>query len=95
MEAELEAEAPGAIALLGVGAAGEEAANTEMVSGRVLPWLQDTADANVWVAWQVTYRDVFVLDAKGEVRFVYNLTDNDLAKPGNYHALKTMLLDVR
>jgi hypothetical protein len=75
--------------------AGGEAANAQMTAGRVLPWLQDTAAADVWGSWKVTFRDVVVLDASGKVRFVYNLTDHDLHLAANYQSLKAQLLNAR
>lgn len=78
-----------------MGLAGGEATNAQMTAGRVLPWLQDTAAADVWGSWKVTFRDVVVLDASGKVRFVYNVTDNDLRLAVNYQALKTKLQEAR
>lgn len=95
MEKELAAEAPGAIDLVGVNAAGQESGNALMVDGRVLPWLQDTAAVNAWAAWQVTWRDVIIVDAASDRRAVYNLTEHDLSVPANYAALKQLLLDAR
>ncbi|MHB8873184.1 MAG: hypothetical protein ACYC8T_05805 [Myxococcaceae bacterium] len=92
---ELEGEAPGAISLLGVNAAGEESGNEQAVSGAILPLLQDTPETHAWSSWQVSYRDVVVLDARNEVRSVLNLTEHDLKKPENYAALKRLLLEAR
>jgi len=63
----------------------------EMCNGRDLPFLQDSDSTNVWTAWQVTERDVFVLDAENKVVTVYNLTQHDLGDPVNYQTLKTIL----
>lgn len=62
-----------------------------MTTGRDLPWTQDTVVENVWVDWQVAYRDVIVLDVDNIPVAVYNLTSNDLANPANYAALKQIL----
>jgi hypothetical protein len=80
------------IRILGVNAAGEESDNAIICAGRVLPWLQDTPQARVWDAWQVTWRDVVVLDGDNRVILVYNLTDHDLSSPANYAELKSSLL---
>ena len=54
-----------------------------------LPLLQD--EANVWSDWNVTYRDVVILDGNNEAVDVYNLTENDLSDPDNYAALAALL----
>ena len=67
--------------------------NAEMYAGRILPWLQDTAEQRVWQdKWQVTSRDVVVLDAENRKVAVFNCTTHNLADPGNYEALKAILL---
>lgn len=95
MQGELDAVAPGAVALLAVNGAGYESGNDGFVMGKTMPLLQDTAQVNAWAAWQVTYRDVVVLDAEGKQRAVYNLTTNDLSVPANFAALRQLLLDAR
>jgi len=96
MQTELEAAAPGEIAILGVNEAGQEASNDLMIAGRTLPWLQDTPLVNVWtLLWQVEYRDVRILDREGKVRAVYNLTAHDLSEPANFATLKQLMLDAR
>jgi hypothetical protein len=95
MQTELEREAPGTIVLLSVNAVGFEAGNADFVTGKTTPLLQDTQAVNAWSQWQVTYRDVVVLDAQGRRRDVFNLTTNDLAVPANFSTLKSMLLDAR
>lgn len=95
MQKELEAEAPGAIRLLGVNGIGLEADNATMTNGRVLPWLQDVAGVDVWTKWGVTYRDVVILDATGTVRGAYNLTVHDLNVAANRDELKAQLKAAR
>lgn len=58
----------------------------------MLPWLQDTAEANVWVSWNVAYRDVWVLDGENKLVAVYNVTEHNLADAANYQALKDILI---
>jgi hypothetical protein len=92
MQNELETENPGTIIrLLGCNQIGAEAGNDENCAGRDLPWLQDTIDQHVWTQWQVTYRDVVILDADNIPVDVYNLTTYDLANPANYAELKARL----
>ena len=93
MQAEIAAQiTPRPVHILGVNAVGEDADNALVCAGRTLPWLQDTAAANAWGLWNVTYRDVIILDAENRVYAVYNLTQHDLANAANYQALKSLLL---
>jgi hypothetical protein len=92
MHDELAAESlQQAVDILGVNFPGAESGIPDMCLGRDLPLLQDTTEADVWGAWEVTYRDVFVLDAENRVVTIYNLTDHDLGQPANYEALKGIL----
>ena len=94
MQPELDAAAPPVeIELLGVNRIGSETGNASITSGRTLPWLQDTQQQDVWVDWQVTYRDVVILDEENRRIGVFNLTEHDLADTAQYAALKTMLLE--
>jgi hypothetical protein len=93
MQAEIDAEGAAAVEVLGVNAAGQEAGNATMVAGRALPLLQDVASVDAWGLWDVTARDVVVVDPFGRAHAVYNLTGHDLAVPANYAALKQLLLD--
>jgi hypothetical protein len=79
------------VALLGVNEKHAVSGVQDMCAGRDLPLLQDTAEADVWGSWNVTYRDVIVLDVENHVVTIYNLTDHDLALPANYEALKAIL----
>jgi hypothetical protein len=93
MQAELDQEGyAGQIEILGVNGIGLEAGNATICAGRALPWLQDTAEANVWTTWAVGYRDVWVLDGENKPLSVYNLTQHNLADPVQYAELKTILI---
>ncbi len=54
-----------------------------------LPVLQDTPADAVWTLWDVTYRDVYILNADGELVDVYNLTVYDLGDDANFEELKS------
>ncbi len=58
------------------------------VAGRDIPFLQEGPGDNVWKSWNVTFRDVWVLNGAGMPVAVYNLTVHDLATPANYQELK-------
>ena len=82
-----------AVHCLGVNYLDAADGNPEMCAGRILPWLQDTAEQRVWQdKWQVTSRDVVILDAGNSKVAVFNCTVHDLAVPANYEALKAILL---
>jgi hypothetical protein len=80
------------IRILGVNAATEASGNAGMCAGRTLPWLQDTDQANVWMKWQVDFRDLVILDAENKVLQIYNLTAHDLTNSANYDQLRGILL---
>ena len=92
MQKELEA-GPGErqVQIVGVNQAGHETANASMTDGRDLPWLQETADMDVWTAWQIAYRDVVVVGPDNRVVEVFNLTQKDPGVAENYAALKDLL----
>ena len=79
------------VAILGVNNKDAESGIPDMCARRDLPLLQDTAQADVWGSWNVTYRDVVVLDAQNRVITVYNLTQHDLGQPANYDSLRAIL----
>jgi hypothetical protein len=93
MQAEIDALDPATgVAILGVNGPGLEAGNEAMCQGRQLPWLQDTAESDVWNAWGIAYRDVLILDGENRVLQAYNLTTHDLGNPAAYEELKSILL---
>ncbi|MCA9144083.1 MAG: hypothetical protein H6823_16355 [Planctomycetaceae bacterium] len=74
-------------------------ANDLMMASRTTPWLQD-GDSNgnqrsdVWYdKWNVTYRDVIVLNGQNEMTDVYNLTSHDLGVAANYATMRDKLID--
>jgi len=96
MMAEMLAADPGIeVRILGVNSINSEAGNAENCNGRTIPWLQDTAAAQVWDDWAVIYRDVIILDRNNVPVDVYNLTTYDLSVPANYDELKARILAAR
>ena len=93
LDAELGGEPGSKVQLLGVNGIGQDAGNPAITARRTLPWLQDTASDAVWVSWNVSYRDVVVLDGENRPVAIYNVTSNNLGVPENYAALKQILLD--
>jgi hypothetical protein len=92
MQKELDAEnLPVGVRILGVNAPGLESGNSGICNGRDIPWLQDTVADSVWTHWQVTWRDVVILNPVNEVVDVYNLTTRDLADSTHYAELKDLI----
>lgn len=79
------------VRILGINAVGAESGNAVMTNGRDLPWLQDTASESVWTAWDVTWRDVVILDGANRRIATYNLTEFPLSDAANYAELKAIL----
>jgi len=93
MAAELKATNPAVnIEILGVNMATDAAYNPLVTAERSLPWLQDTVVNSAWEAWQVTWRDVRILNGRNQLVGVYNLTVNDLSLAANRATLKQMFL---
>ena len=55
--------------------------------------LQDVGEVKVWESWDVTYRDVFVVNGCGETTAVFNLSANNLENEANYNQLKALILE--
>jgi len=79
------------IKLLGVNQISSSSGNAAACDGNDIPWLQDSMDVQAWTKWDVTYRDVCILDENNELIGVYNLTEHDLKNVDNYDELKLML----
>jgi hypothetical protein len=93
MQQEINAESTARpVHILGLNAVGYESGNADICRGRSIPWLQDTAQQNVWGRWNVTWRDVIVLDPDNSVIHIYNLTQHSLSDSANYANLKNILL---
>ena len=82
------------IQILGINEVGMDSNNAGFTDGRDLPWLQDV-DANnngssdVWYdSWEITYRDVVVLDVNNEPVFTLNVTSSPLMIEENFNTLK-------
>jgi hypothetical protein len=91
MQDDLAADGVDGVRILGVNAVGQESGNPQMVAGRDLPLLQETLAQPVWTTWEVTWRDVVILDAANRRIGVYNLTEHPLSEATNYAELKAML----
>ena len=85
--------------ILAINEEGLESGNSQISQDKNLPWLQDVdQDANgisdLWYdSWNITFRDVVVLDENNSVVDIYNVTPNDLADPTNYNTFRLMLVE--
>lgn len=55
--------------------------------------LQDMADVDVWTKWGAKWRDVVIVDRKGQKSAVYSLADHDLGDAANREALKALFVE--
>lgn len=93
MAAELTATNPAVnIEILGINMSTDASYNPLVTAERSLPWLQDTFVNSAWEAWQVTWRDVRILNGRNQLVGVYNLTVNDLSLAANRATLRQMFL---
>jgi hypothetical protein len=76
------------VTILGVNAIALEAGNAAITAGRDLPWLQDVPAESVWESWDVSYRDVIILDADNVVVGIFNVTQQNLSVAENYAELR-------
>ncbi|MDZ4805700.1 MAG: hypothetical protein SGI90_12650 [Candidatus Eisenbacteria bacterium] len=79
--------------ILGLTSVDDGSGNDTIVIRRMIPWLQDTTEWMAWESWEITYRDVVILDEENRIVDVYNLTSHDLANPANFATLKNMILE--
>ncbi len=70
---------------------GQESGLPTMAALGDLPLLQDTLLVDAWGSWEVTYRDVVLLDEDNVEVGVFNLTVHDLNDPLNYQALSDLI----
>ena len=101
MQNELRADYPQLeIEILGVNdrGSGSVIGNGPMTEGRDIPWLQDVEQASggvsIWEAWDVTERDVIILDKTNVLAGQYNLTANDLAETEHYEELRDLFVEI-
>ncbi len=99
MQDDLDADYPDlAIQILGVNELGYEAGIDAFTEGRDIPWLQDVdededGESDVWTSWDVTFRDVVIVDAENVKVATFNLDTYDLQIPENYDTLLQAFVD--
>jgi hypothetical protein len=85
---------PANVNILGVNEAGHESGNAINCDGRVIPWLQDRPDEDAWRKWNITFRDVVILDPDNAPVAVYNLSTYNLSVTANYDSLLSLLRQI-
>ena len=71
------------IDIIGINGIDKEEQNDEITEGRDLPWLQDTAEDDVWTNWLAERRDLVVLDPDNNLAWRQNLTGFDITVEAN------------
>jgi len=74
------------VTIYGINSIGLESGNPDICAGRDIGWLQDVEAAQVWTTWNITLRDLVILDQDNVVVAIYNLTEHNLTDPANYAA---------
>ena len=79
------------IQIIGVNQTGFEVGNSTITEGRDIPWLQDLESIDMWNSWEVEYRDIHILDQDHQLRYVYNLSKNNLGDSDKNFELRCIL----
>ena len=70
-----------------------------MISGKVLPWVQDIPEFDVWGDWDITSRDFVILDRYGNEFARVNLTpmnpDPEYTCGINFERLRELIIAAR
>jgi len=80
------------VQLHGVNGVGFESGTDDMSELGDAPVLQDTEEELVWDTWDVTFRDLYILDDENRLHDVYNLTVHSLAVTENFEELRSMFI---
>ena len=68
-----------------------------MISGRILPWVQDSESENypIWSDFGASQRDVFFLDHNGAIDTSFSITPYSSSDPDDVQYLKELILGLR
>ena len=68
-----------------------------MISGRILPWVQDSESENypIWSDFGASQRDVFFLDHNGTIDTSFSITPYSSSDPEDVQYLKDIILGLR
>ena len=85
------------IGIIGVGKDSYNEDIDDMVSGRILPWVEDSeADGfPVWEDFDAVQRSTYFLDRNGDLLYQFNITTLDPNNPADYNYLINLILDYR
>lgn len=85
---------PVPVTVLGINRPGREEGNPTLTDGVDLPWLQDTAQANVFGTWEhEVLRELKIVGRTGEEVATFDLNVQDPGDEANYQAIKQALVD--
>ena len=64
-----------------------------MISGRILPWIQDSEPENypIWSDFGASQRDVFFLDYNGAIDTSFSITPYSSSDPDDVEYLKELI----
>ena len=79
--------------IIGINDQNKSSGNEGMVEGRDLPWLQDLETTNVWSEWQISYRDIIILNTDNEYESLINVTIDNLTTEDGYNKLMNLITD--
>jgi hypothetical protein len=79
------------VRFLGLNEIGHGVGNTNIPAVSDLPWLQDNTEQKVWDSWDVTFRDIVILDEQNVPVATFNVTTYNLGVSANYDSLRTLL----
>ena len=79
--------------ILGVNHMDKSSANQQMTEGRDIPWIQDVPTVNAWTTWDISYRDVIILNADNEYEATINVTTSNLTEADGYNSLMDLITE--
>jgi hypothetical protein len=83
---------PAPIQVVVVNEIGAEAGTASTLSGRSLPFVQDSAAAHVWMNWGASRYQLWLVDGMGRRVDVVDLSHFSLVDPSNATQMQTRLL---
>ena len=68
-----------------------------MISGRVLPWVQDSLSNGypAWIDFDASQREVFILDYEGNIETSFDITPYNPLDPEDVSSLTNLILSYR
>ena len=85
------------IKIIGVGKDQYSASLGGMISGRILPWVQDSLSNGypAWTEFDASQREVFILDYEGNIETSFDITPYNPLDPEDVSSLTNLILSYR